>query len=163
MVDEFIQALGRLSSDISVQVDAPDDPDGETWIDIAAPDFSTSVSYRPAHGFGIYVSEAGYGEGPDEIYRVAETAARRVAQLCAHAADDGAILTLADIRALAGFTQVQVASALRIKQPTVQRTERRQNIQMDTLANYAEAMGGRLEARLVFDEMEVRLPTKRRK
>ena len=89
MVDEFIQALGRLSPDISVQVDASDDPDGETWIDIAAPGFSTSMSYRPAHGFGIYVSEAGYGEGPDEIYRVAETAARRVAQLCAHAADDG--------------------------------------------------------------------------
>lgn len=164
MVEEFIQALSRLPIDVSIQVDAPDDPGGETWIDIASPGFSTNVSYRPAHGFGIYVSEAGYGEGPDEIFRVAETAARRVAQLYAHAADDSeaAVLTLADIRALAGFTQVQVASALRITQPSVQKTERRQNIQMDTLANYAEAMGGRLEARLVFDEMEVRLPTKRR-
>ena len=165
MVEEFIQALSRLSIEVSIQVDAPDDPSGEAWIDITSPGFSTSVSYRPAHGFGIYVSEAGYGEGPDEIFRVAETAARRVAQLYAHAADDSeaAVLTLADIRALAGFTQVQVASALRITQPSVQKTERRQNIQMDTLANYAEAMGGRLEARLVFDEMEVRLPTKRRK
>ena len=123
----------------------------------AVEDKMTDIPFDP----DAWLSDGRMYPPQDEIYRVAETAARRVAQLCAHAADDGvaAVLTLADIRALAGFTQVQVASALRIKQPTVQRTERRQNIQMDTLANYAEAMGGRLAARLVFDEMEVRIMT----
>ena len=165
MIDEFVEALRREIPDVVVDVDRPDDPNGETWIDIRTPEFSTNVSYRPSEGFGVYVSDGAYGDGPDEIFRVAEKAVQRVAQLCAHAANDGeaTVLTLADIRALAGYTQTQVARALSIKQPSVQRTERRQNIQMETLANYAEAMGGRLEARLVFEEMEVRLPTKARK
>ena len=82
MINEFIDVLKREYPDVEIDVDSPDDPNGESWIDIRTPSFSTSVSYRPAEGFGVYVSDGAYGDGPDEIFLVAQTAATRVAQLC---------------------------------------------------------------------------------
>ena len=66
-------------------------------------------------------------------------------------------LTLPEMRALIGGPYSQIASRLDIKQPSVQRFEKRQNLRLDTLAGYVGAMGGRLEVNVVFDDMEVRM------
>ena len=72
---------------------------------------------------------------------------------------DGVVkhLTLQEMRLLTGLTQVEVAKALAIKQPSVQRIERRDNVQIETLARHVHAMGGRLEMSVVFEDMEARL------
>lgn len=158
-VARFIERLQEIEPAVNVAVDPPENASGETWIDISRDRFSTSISFRPGFGFGVYVTSDAYGEGPDEIFQSPEKTARRTVQLLQHTSTGSGPqpLTLAEIRSLAGFTQVQVADALSIRQPSVQRTEQRGNIRLETLASYVEAMGGRLETRLVFDDMEVRL------
>ena len=158
-VQTFIAALSELAPNARVTVDAAASPEGETFIDIADGEFFTTVSYRPAFGFGIYVTPSAFGQRPDEVFRSAQKAARRILQLRDTFEKDGVVkhLTLHEMRILAGFTQVEVATALDVKQPSVQRIERRGNVQIETLARHVSAMGGRLEMSVVFDDMEARL------
>ncbi|MEQ8966375.1 MAG: XRE family transcriptional regulator [Azospirillaceae bacterium] len=155
----FCAALERAMPDLRMTIDAPDDPAGETFVDLCGEGFKTSVSYRPGVGFGIFVSADAYGARPDEIYRDSGKAAHRIDQLRAQTRAGGqpARLSLRDMRALVGATQTEIATALHIKQPSVQRAENRPTVRLDTLAHYVAAMGGQLEMSAVFDDMEVRI------
>jgi DNA-binding XRE family transcriptional regulator len=158
-LDAFLSALSEVAPGISAQVDAPSDPKGEAFIDLVDGNFNTEVSYRPDVGFGIYVSDPTFGQRPDEIYRSASKAAQRIVQLRESYENGGLIkhLTLAEIRQLMDLTQEKVAAALAIKQPSVQRIEKRGNVEVMTLARHVRALGGRLELSVVFDDMEARL------
>ncbi len=157
VLHETVERLRKL--DFSVEVDSPSDQSGETFLDIAKGDFITQVSFRPNLGIGIFISEATYGQRPDEVYRNAEKAANRVEQLYRQFEKSGSVgyLTLLDMRKLNKFSQVELAEALAIKQPSVNRIEKRENVKFETLVKLIAAMGGRLEMRVVFDEMEARL------
>src|SRR5882672_4445621 len=137
-VDTFLRMLRRAAPGVRAQVDTPSDPKGETFIDLSDGEFSTEVSYRPEIGFGIFVSERTFGQRPDEIYRSAPKAAQRIAQLRETFTNGGAItyLTLAEIRQLMDLTQEKVAEELAIKQPSVQRIEKRGNVEVMTLARH---------------------------
>ncbi|UPT92446.1 helix-turn-helix domain-containing protein (plasmid) [Bradyrhizobium barranii subsp. apii] len=140
-------------------MDEAESEGGESFIDISDGDFRTEVSYRPNFGFGIYVTTGVFGQRPDEVFRNAAKAAKRIGQLRESFFRDGVLrhLTLVEMRVLTGLTQVDVANALDIKQPSVQRIERRGNVQIETLARHIHAMGGRLEMSVVFDDMEAKL------
>jgi hypothetical protein len=158
-IAEFVNALRRLAPRLTVTIDAADDPDGETFLDLSEDGFTAEVSHRADSGFGIYVKPGLYGQRPDEVYKTAAKAAQRIVRLRNSFREDGELkyLTLLDMRLHAGRTQVEVASALGIKQPSVQRIERRGNVQIETLAKHIQAMGGRLEMSVVFDDMTARL------
>jgi DNA-binding XRE family transcriptional regulator len=158
-VDAFLGALHESAPNISAQIDTPSDPKGEAFIDLTDGAFHTEVSYRPEVGFGIYVSDNTFGQRPDEIYRSASKAAQRIVQLRESYKNAGSIahLTLAEIRQLMDLTQEKVAETLAIKQPSVQRIEKRGNVEVMTLARHVRALGGRLELSVVFDDMEARL------
>ncbi|WP_051462971.1 helix-turn-helix domain-containing protein [Bradyrhizobium sp. URHA0013] len=159
LVEAFVSALRDLAPDAKIAVDEAESEGGESFIDISDGDFRTEVSYRPSFGFGIYVTPGVYGQRPDEVFRNADKAAKRIGQLRESFSRDGVLkhLTLVEMRVLSGLTQVDVANALDIKQPSVQRIERRGNVQIETLARHIHAMGGRLEMSVVFDDMEARL------
>ena len=160
MLDVLHETVERLQKlNFTVAVDSPSDPSGETFIDIAKDDFTAQVSFRPNAGVGIFISEATYGQRPDEVYRNAEKAANRVEQLFKQFEKSGFIgyLTLLDMRRLNKLSQVDLTEALAIKQPSVNRIEKRENVKFETLAKLVAAMCGRLEMRVVFDEMEARL------
>src|ERR1039458_2313247 len=55
------------------------------------------------------------------------------------------------------FTQLQLAEILGVNQGEVSKIEHRRDICISTLAEYIEAMGGRLEIRAVFKDREVRI------
>ena len=158
-LEAFLRALHEVAPGISSKIDTPSDPKGETFIDLIDGNFSTEVSYRADVGFGIYVSDPALGQRPDEIYRSAKKAAQRIMQLRESYENDGRItyLTLVEIRQLMDLTQEKVAAALAIKQPSVQRIEKRGNVEVMTLARHVRALGGRLELSVVFDDMEARL------
>jgi DNA-binding XRE family transcriptional regulator len=61
---------------------------------------------------------------------------------------DGASTTLAEARARAGLTQVQVAERLGISQSDVSKLERRADVRLSTLRAYADAIGARLHVAL---------------
>lgn len=60
---------------------------------------------------------------------------------------------LRELRELAGKAQVEVASALHIKQPSVSKIEKQADMYISTLRSYVEAIGGELE-------LIVRLPSR---
>jgi DNA-binding XRE family transcriptional regulator len=158
-LEAFLSALREVAPSIIAHIDAPANPKGETFIDLRDGNFNTEVSYRPDVGFGIYVSDPTFGQRPDELYRSASKAAQRILQLQESYELGGLVrhLTLAEIRQLMDLTQEKVAAALEIKQPSVQRIEKRGNVEVMTLARHVRALGGRLELSVVFDDMEARL------
>lgn len=60
---------------------------------------------------------------------------------------------LGELRRLAGKAQADIASALRIKQPSVSKIEKQADMYLSTLRSYVEAMGGELD-------LVVRLPSR---
>ena len=53
--------------------------------------------------------------------------------------------SLAALRKAAGKAQVEIATSLKISQPSVSRIERQTDMYLSTLRNYVEAVGGDLE------------------
>jgi Helix-turn-helix domain len=62
--------------------------------------------------------------------------------------------SLQQLRQAAGRAQVDIAAALRIKQPSVSKIEKQTDLYLSTLRGYVEALGGKLE-------LVVRLPAHR--
>lgn len=54
-------------------------------------------------------------------------------------------MLLAELRRLAGMTQVQVAQSMGIAQPTLSQLERQDDMQISTLQRIIEALDGELE------------------
>ena len=66
-----------------------------------------------------------------------------------------AALTLSDLRAGRGVTQVDLARRLKTTQPGVSRLEHQTDLYLSTLRQYVEALGGRLEIHGVFADGRV--------
>jgi Helix-turn-helix domain len=62
--------------------------------------------------------------------------------------------SLQQLRRAAGRAQVDIAAALRIKQPSVSKIEKQTDLYLSTLRSYVEALGGKLD-------LVVRLPAHR--
>jgi len=71
--------------------------------------------------------------------------------------DSLAAMPLDQLRKAQEVTQLQLAEILGVNQGEVSKIEHRADICVSTLADYIEAMGGRLEIRAVFKDREVRI------
>ncbi len=154
---DFIRAASMLVPGLSAEIDAPNDRAGEWFVDLALDGFRANVAWRPSFGFGLFTSEAGYGDRPNEIFRTSELAARRIAQMCEQwrASKHVSPPWLMQLRQLVGTPQTELAAALSCNQPAVSRFEKRDDVKISTLVSYLEAMGGRLEMRVHFDDLDV--------
>lgn len=63
------------------------------------------------------------------------------------------VKSLGELRRAAGKAQAQIASALKIKQPSVSKIEKQADMYLSTLKSYVEAIGGQLD-------LIVRLPSR---
>ena len=61
--------------------------------------------------------------------------------------------SLSELRRMAGKAQVDIAAALRVKQPSISKIEKQTDMYLSTLRSYVEAIGGKLE-------LVVRLPSR---
>ncbi len=61
--------------------------------------------------------------------------------------------SLGELRRVAGKAQAEIASTLKIKQPSVSKIEKQADMYLSTLKSYVEAVGGQLE-------LIVRLPSR---
>jgi DNA-binding XRE family transcriptional regulator len=61
--------------------------------------------------------------------------------------------SLSELRRMAGKAQVEIAAALRVKQPSISKIEKQADMYLSTLRSYVEAIGGKLE-------LVVRLPSR---
>ena len=79
----------------------------------------------------------------------------RRANLARHRADTLAEImsyNLAELRRVRERTQVELAEALGIAQPSVSRLEHTEDLQLSTLRGYIEALGGRVEITAIFGD-----------
>ncbi len=67
------------------------------------------------------------------------------------------LLTLRELRALAGKTQVETAKLAEMTQSELSRAERRDDHLLSTLRRYVEALGGELEVVAVLDDKRITL------
>jgi DNA-binding phage protein len=157
-MEATIKNLKRLLTGLlpqsQVKVDEPERAGGNYWVDVSMGKRRHTLEYRPGRGFGLFHEDAGYGEGPAEIYRTAERAARRVAQLMAANHGKAIHLGLKDIRELYGHSQVTLAKKAGVKQPAISRFEQRGEVKLSTLAATIKALGGKLEVRAHFSDAE---------
>ena len=68
-----------------------------------------------------------------------------------------AAMPLDQLRKAQQMTQLRLGEVLGINQGEVSKIEHRSDIRVSTLADYVEAIGGRLEIRAVFKDREVRI------
>lgn len=158
-MEKTIEHLKKLLDDrlprCVVAVDAPDRADGNWWLDVSMGKKRHTLEYRPGKGFGLFHEDAGYGEGPAEIYRTPERAAQRLAQLMATANGKRVQLSLKDLRELYGHSQVKLAKKIGVKQSAISRFETRNEYKLSTLAANIKALGGKLEVRAHFADSDV--------
>ncbi|MFZ0707445.1 MAG: XRE family transcriptional regulator [Candidatus Korobacteraceae bacterium] len=83
---------------------------------------------------------------PEREARIKERVAREMNRIEA---------SLAQLRHARELTQVQLARALNVPQSTISKMEHRADVYLSTLRSYIEAMGGNLEIRAVFPDMEI--------
>jgi DNA-binding XRE family transcriptional regulator len=154
-IEQFKRILGGSLPACVVKADAPARADGNWWLDVSAGRKRLTLEYRPGKGFGFFHADAGYGEGPAEIYRTPELAATRLEQLLAAGSGKNPALHLKDIRELYGISQERLAKKVGIKQSAISRFEQRDEVKLSTLAAAIKALGGRLEVRARFLDSDV--------
>jgi transcriptional regulator with XRE-family HTH domain len=66
-------------------------------------------------------------------------------------------MELAELREALEVRQEDLADKLKVTQAAISRLERRHNIQIESIANYVEGLGGRLELYAVLPNRTVRL------
>jgi DNA-binding XRE family transcriptional regulator len=71
--------------------------------------------------------------------------------------DEHKRLMLAELRQSLDLTQTELAETLDVSQRGVSHIEHEANPRLGTLADYVDALGGRLELRAVFDDRTVEL------
>jgi len=70
---------------------------------------------------------------------------------------DLAEMELAELRETLQVSQEELAKKLKVTQAAISRLERRPNLLLESIANYVEALGGRLELHAVLPNRTIRL------
>ncbi|MBV8706832.1 MAG: XRE family transcriptional regulator [Acidobacteriaceae bacterium] len=68
-----------------------------------------------------------------------------------------AAMPLEELRQARHMTQTKLAQSLGVNQSEVSKIEHRTDLYLSTLAEYVEALGGKLEIRAVFPDCEIRI------
>jgi len=83
--------------------------------------------------------------------------AERQQKIAGRVRESLASMPLEEVRKARQMTQAKLADALGVNQGEVSKIEHRTDIYLSTLADYVEALGGKLEIRAVFPDREMRI------
>ena len=159
-IDRLIALLQARVPGSSVQVDAPSRASGNWFVNIDADGQALVVEFRPKLGFGLSSTPSdGYGEGPDEFLADEEAVVDRVAALLQSRdrTRPQRVQLLQELREQRKVSQVALATKLGVRQPTVSKIERREDVALSTLRRYVEALGGELHVTAEFKEGSVEI------
>jgi hypothetical protein len=164
-VEKLGQLLRERFPGIALEVDVPSRATGDWFIDTKLGDQSFVIEFRPKLGFGLSSTPSeGIGEGPDEFLEDEEAVADRVGALLGSRArtEPQRVRFLQELRERQHVSQVSVADKLGVRQPTVSKIERREDVNVSTLRRYVRALGGELHitARFPDGAVEIGPPSK---
>lgn len=157
-IDHLVRSLTRSLPDVAVEIDAPGKPSGSWFLDVTHGRRSVVIELRPGLGFGLSSSPAaGYGQGPDEFSSDEAWIVQRAVEALQSKkrTKPQRARLLRDLRQGRGVSQVQLAEALGVKQPTISKMERREDMNLSTLRRVVQAMGGKLEVTARFPDEAV--------
>lgn len=152
-IARLTELVRALVPDATVEVDEPARPTGAWFVDVRAAGQHLVVEFRPRLGFGLSSPSAdSYGEGPDEFVAEEEAIADRIATLIRtqQRTEPQRVHLLQALREQRKVSQVALAALLGIRQPTVSKIERREDVALSTLRRYIEALGGTLQVTAQF-------------
>lgn len=153
-IARFAASLAIRSPGTKVKTEPGGAKAGNWWIDCTGKG-SVTVEWRPEQGFGLWSEpEAGYGDGPNEIFASPERAAHRAAQLLTSQGTTR-LVGLRTLRELFDVTQEQIAMRLRKGQAAVSRLENRNDSRIETITGFVKALGGQIEIRAVFPDAQL--------
>jgi DNA-binding XRE family transcriptional regulator len=154
-VEKLSRLLRERVPGALIEVDAPSRPKGDWFIDMKSGNQSFVIEFRPTLGFGLSSTPSeGIGEGPDEFLEEEDAVVERVAALLRTRArtEPQRVHLLQELRERQGVSQVALADKLRVKQPTISKIERREDVNLSTLRRYVQALGGELQITARFPD-----------
>jgi DNA-binding XRE family transcriptional regulator len=154
-VQQLADLLRERLPGAAVEVDAPARLLGNWFVNVNANDQSLVVEFRPKLGFGLSSTPSdGYGEGADEFFPDEEALVDRVVTLLRsrERTEPERVRLLQQLREQRKISQVALATTLGVRQPTVSKIERREDVALSTLRRYVEALGGELHVRAEFSD-----------
>jgi DNA-binding transcriptional regulator YiaG len=119
--------------------------------------YHLAIDWREASGFGLTSdAEHGYGEPADEHFEDFESALIRSVKLIKNRAATVPpyAVRIKELRQKLKLSQEEVASRMGVNQAAVSKLEGREDSRVATLQSYAQALGGRLVLKVVFDDLE---------
>jgi DNA-binding XRE family transcriptional regulator len=143
-----------------IDVDAPSRSKGDWFIDTRIGNQSFVIQFRPSLGFGLSSTPSeGIDQGPDEFLDNEEAIVNRVNQLfrAKGITKPQRVRLLQELRERLQVSQVAVADKLGIRQPTISKIERREDVNLSTLRRYVRALGGKLHITAEFVDGSVEI------
>lgn len=159
-IEQLVDQIQERFPQAELSLDTPDFAEASWWLDLRLADYQLAVEWRPEFGFGLSSrSESVYGELSDEVYSSQEEAYRRIVQLLLSSSRTTEVrsLSLAELRRERDLTQTDLAQRLTMKQASLSKMERREDILLGSLRSLVQAMGGVLEIRASFSDSVVRI------
>ena len=159
-IEQLVDQIHERFPQAELSLDAPDFAEASWWLDLRLADYRLAIEWRPAFGFGLSSrSEEVYGELSDEVYSSQEEAYRRIVQLLLSSSRTNEVrsLSLAELRRERDLTQIDLAQRLTMKQASLSKMERREDMLIGSLRSLVQAMGGVLEIRASFSDSVVRI------
>ena len=143
-------------------IDSPPSPTGSRFLYLEYQDREAVVEWAPlGGGFGVssFDREPIFGEAADEFYYSIEKAAERLKEVLVdrQATQPTADVLLDKLRSKIGMSQVELANALGISQPTLSKIERRRDMLLSTIIKVVKGLGGMLEITARFPTGRVRI------
>ncbi len=116
-----------------------------------------AIDWRETSGFRLTSdAEHGYGEPADEHFSDLEAALMRSVKLLKNRMETVPpyAVRIKELRQKLKLSQEEVAGRMGVNQAAVSKLEGREDSRVATLQSYAQALGGRLVLKVVFDDLE---------
>jgi DNA-binding XRE family transcriptional regulator len=159
-VDKLRRLLQKRIRKLLIEVDPPSRPKGDWFIDAKLGNHSFVIEFRPTLGFGLSSTPSeGFGEGPDEFFDDENAVVERIAALFRAKArtEPQRVRLLQELRERQRISQIMLANKLGVRQPTLSKLERREDMNLSTLRRYVRALGGELHITARFADGAVEI------
>jgi DNA-binding XRE family transcriptional regulator len=147
-IESLERSLRKRFPDARVMLDPPRKSSGAWFLDIALNQHPVVVQWQKGKDFGISSSpKKVYGERADEVYKDEEAAYGRIVSLLLSRTftSPPPAVSLKELRKENGLSQADIAEILERQQGEISKIERRKDVLVSTLADYARAIDGELQ------------------
>jgi len=147
-IESLQDALIQRFPTARISLDKPRKASGVWFLDVASDGHPVHVQWQDGKPFGISSSQQkSYGDGADEVYEDEEAAyGRIVSLLLSHSfTSPPRAVSLKELRKECRLSQAELAEIMSKQQGEVSKIERRKDVLVSTLFDYARAVRGELQ------------------